>query len=281
MRAPPCRKFFRVGSLGFLFNGIFSALLITATSVTAGEPRSAHNPETLSIAAASNLVYALDAVNAAFRESAPEISLTVATGASGSLVAQIRHGAPYDVFLSADLDYPRALIASGHAAADTLTTFATGRLVLWTTRPGVPLDSLAGTVRSDLVRKLAIAHLETAPYGRAARETLERLGAWTDVQPKIVIGENISQTAQFVETGNADAGFVALSLVLSPKLTDRGRWLEVPAELHSPLDQGAIITRRAAKNPAAARYLAFLRTERAQQILQRFGYAVPFGAAAP
>ncbi|HYD84907.1 MAG TPA: molybdate ABC transporter substrate-binding protein [Opitutus sp.] len=264
-----------MGSLRLFFHGIFSALLAATSSVTAAEPRPARDRETLSIAAAANLVYALDAVNAAFHHTAPEISLTVATGASGSLVSQIEHGAPYDVLLSADVDYPRALIAAGHAVPATLVTFATGRLVLWTTHPDIPLESIAATVRSERVRKLALAHLDTAPYGRAAQQTLEALGAWTDAQSKIVIGENITQTAQFVDTRNADAGFVALSLVLSPKLRDRGRWLEVPAELHAPLDHAAVITQRGENNPAAARYLAFLRSKPAQEILQRFGYAVP------
>lgn len=260
-----------MGSLGLFFHGFFS-LLVFATVARSANPSS---PPALSVAAAANLVYALEVLNAAFHETAPDVKLTVATGASGNLVAQIRHGAPFDVFLSADLDYPRALIDSGHADAASLTIFATGRLVLWTARPNVPLDSLADTVRSDRVRKLAIAHLETAPYGRAARETLEQLGAWADVQPKIVIGENITQTAQFVETGNADAGFVALSLVLSPKLKDRGRWIEVPAAFHAPLDQGAVVTRHGAANPAATRYLAFLRSAPAREIFARYGYSTP------
>lgn len=260
-----------MGSPGFFFHGFFFLLVFAAVARCAN----ASSRPSLSVSAAANLVYALEALNAAFHETAPEVKLTVATGASGNLVAQIRHGAPFDVFLSADLDYPRALVDSGHADAASLMTFATGRLVLWTTRADVPLDSLADLVRNDLVRKLALAHLETAPYGRAAHETLEKLGAWTDLQSKIVIGENITQTAQFVETGNADAGFVALSLVLSPKLKDRGRWIEVPAELHTPLDQGAVITRHGAANPAAARYLAFLRSEQAREIFRRFGYAVP------
>lgn len=275
MQPPPCRTFFRVGSLRLFFTGFFSALSLATAAPEAASDRAAPSRETLSIAAAANLVYALDAVNAAFHIAEPDITVTVATGASGNLVAQITHGAPYDVFLSADLDYPRALVASGHADPTTFTTFATGRLVLWTTQPAVPLDSIAATVRSDRVRKLAIAHVDTAPYGRAARETLEKLGAWADLQPKIVTGENITQTAQFVETGNADAGFVALSLVLSPKLKDRGRWIEVPAEFHAPLDQGAVLTLRGAKKPAAVRYLAFLQSEPAREIFKRYGYSAP------
>jgi len=235
----------------------------------------------VSVAAAANLVYALDALDAEFARIAPDVAVTTATGASGGLVAQIENGAPFDVFLSADLDYPKALVAAGHADAQRVTCFATGRLVLWTTNPAVILTSVAATVRDPAVQKLAIANLDTAPYGRAARQALEKLGAWIDARPKLVVGENITQTAQFVETGNADAGFVALSLVLSPKLKDRGRWLEVPATLHAPLDQGAVLTTRGAANPAARRYLAFLASPAAQKILRDFGYGVPGGAGDP
>jgi molybdate transport system substrate-binding protein len=231
--------------------------------------------QALSVAAASNLVYALDELNAAFRREAPDVALTATTGASGSLVAQIGHGAPFDVFLSADLEYPQALINAGDAVPASLTTFAVGRLVLWTTRSQADVSSLAAAVADPAIRRLAIAQTSTAPYGRAAREALEKEGLWASVQPRLVTGENITQTAQFVETGNADAGLVALSLVLSPRLKDRGRWTEVPARLHAPLDQGVVITKRGAANPAATRYLAFLRGPEARKILERFGYGVP------
>ncbi len=245
----------------------------TPASPTATAPA----PTSVSIAAAANLVYALDALNAAFAKVAPELKVTSATGASGNLVAQIKNGAPFDIFLSADVEYPQALVKAGQADAKTLTTFATGRLVLWTTRPAtaVALKSIPETVRDPAVQKLAIANRDTAPYGRAAQQTLEKLGAWADAQPKLVTGDNITQTAQFVETGSADAGFVALSLVMSPKLKDRGRWLEVPANLHAPLDHAAVITLHGATNPAAKRYLDFLRSEPAKKIFRDFGYAVP------
>ncbi len=245
-------------------------VLLLAFAATPGRAAQA-----LSVAAASNLVYALDELNAAFRREAPDIVLTATTGASGSLVAQIGHGAPFDVFLSADLEYPLALINAGNAVPESLTTFAVGRLVLWTTRPGADVSSLAAAVADPSIRRLAIAQTSTAPYGRAAREALEKEGLWASVQPRLVTGENITQTAQFVETGNADAGLVALSLVLSPRLKDRGQWTEVPAHLHAPLDQGAVITTRGAANPAATRYLAFLRGPEARKILERFGYGVP------
>lgn len=231
--------------------------------------------ETVAIAAAANLVYALDALNAEFKQTAPEITITVATGASGNLVAQIKNGAPYDVFLSADLDYPQALVKAGRADTASLRTFAVGRLVLWTTRPGLDPTDVAATVRNPTVKKIAIANPDTAPYGRAAQQALEKLGAKTDAQPKLVVGENITQTAQFVETGNADAGFVALSLVLSPKLKNRGRWTEVPATLYAPLAHGAVLTTRGTTNPAAQRYLNFMSSPPAQKILHDYGYASP------
>jgi len=231
--------------------------------------------EILSIAAASNFTYALDALNAEFKRYSPKTAVVVATGASGTLVAQIRNGAPYDVLLSADLEYPQALIKEGEADAKSLQTFATGRLVLWATKPAIELKSVADAVRNPAVKKIAIANADTAPYGRAAKAALEKLGVWAAAKPKLVTGENISQTAQFVESGGAEAGFVSLSVVLSPKLKVKGHWIEVPAELHAPLAHGVILTTRGAKKAAAKEYLEFLRTPMAQKILKDFGYALP------
>ena len=199
----------------------------------------------------------------------------MSTGASGDLVAQIEHGAPYDVFLSADLHFAEVLVAKGAADPKSLNTFAYGRLVLWTTRPGLDVSDVAATVRSPAVQHLAIANTSTAPYGRAARQALEKLGAWADAPPKLVVGESISQTVQFVETGIADAGFVALSVVVSPKLKGKGAWSEVPAALYDPLGQASVVTGHGAGNPAAERYLAFLKGTSARAILEQFGYRTP------
>ncbi|HYD83745.1 MAG TPA: molybdate ABC transporter substrate-binding protein, partial [Opitutus sp.] len=147
--------------------------------------------------------------------------------------------------------------------------------VLWTTRDDLALPTIADAVRNRSTKRIAIANPDTAPYGRAALQVLEKLGVRAEAEPKIVIGENITQTAQFVATGNAEIGFVALSLLLSPKLKERGRWLEVPANLHSPLEQGAVLTRRGAENPAAKTYLTFLRSATAREILERHGYRAP------
>jgi molybdate transport system substrate-binding protein len=238
-------------------------------------PLAAFAGDKLFIAAAANFVYVLDPLNVQFRKLEPDTEVTVTTGSSGNLVAQITNGAPYDLFLSADMSFPEALIKSGYGEKESLTRFAVGRLVLWTTKPGLKLSSVANTVRSPAVQKLAIANVETAPYGRAAKEALVKLGVWTSVEPKVVTGENITQTAQFVETGNADAGFVAMSLVLSPKLKTKGVWIEVPSELYAPLDHGAVITKHGRDNAAAKRYLLFLHSAEAKEIFARFGYRVP------
>ncbi len=261
----PCRFFFGVESLRFALPVFLFFFVILA-------PRAGARP-TVSVAAASNLVYALDDLANAFRTTHPDIDLLLSTGASGSLVAQIRHGAPCDVFVSADRDYPQALVDAGLADPASLTVFATGRLALWTTRDALALDSIPHVVRE--ARKLALANPDTAPYGRAAQHLLATLDLTAVAAPKIVLGENITQTAQFVETGHADAGFVALSLVLSPRLKNRGRFLEVPANLHPPLQHAAILTPRGTANPAARRFLEFLRSTTAREILRRHGYAIP------
>jgi molybdate transport system substrate-binding protein len=204
--------------------------------------------------------------------------VTVATGASGSLTAQIRNGAPYDVFLSADLAYPRSLIESGDAEGRTLKPFANGQLVLWTTRRDLELTSIPALIGDKSVRKIALANPATAPYGRAAQEALEHMDLWKTAPARLVFGENIAQTAQFVATGNADAGFVALSLVLSSQLKQRGQWIAVPTSSYAPISQGAILTRRGAANPTARRYLEFLSSDEARVILEHFGYLVPVSA---
>lgn len=282
MERPPCRHFFRVGSLRLFFTGFFYFAITSLATAQRTSDVSTPSPAIprgerahLSVGAAANLVYVLDKLNAAFMAAEPELKLTATTGASGSLVAQIQSGAPFDIFLSADLDHPRALVERGHAEPNSFTTFAIGRLVLWTTNPQLTLQSVPTTLRERSVRRIAVANPETAPYGRAAEAALKSLGVWEEVQRKLVFGENITQTAQFVETGNAEVGLVALSLVLSPALKDRGRWIPVPAESYTPLAQAAVLTHRGAKNPTAVRYLTFLQSAPAQEILHRFGYRTP------
>ena len=227
------------------------------------------------IAAAANLAHVIEALTAEFQTANPDTKAETSLGASGSLVAQITHGAPFDVFLSADMDYPRALSANNQADAASLTPFAIGRLVLWTTNSQIKLIDPESALTDSHVRRIAIAHPDTAPYGSAALETLEKLNLTSKLRPKIVIGENVSQVAQFVASGNADLGFVALSLVLAPQLRDRGQWIEVPATWHTPIIQGAVITKKGTTNPKALLFLTFLQSPEARKIFARFGYHVP------
>jgi molybdate transport system substrate-binding protein len=235
----------------------------------------AHGAETVSVAAAANLSHVLQPLDAAFEADHPGVGVTSGIASSGNLVALIGRGAPYDVFLSADLEYPRQLIAAGAADSSTLVTFAYGKLALWTTRPGLELRSVSDVLRSASVREVAVANPRTAPYGRAAVEVVAKLGLEKTVQPKLIFGENISMTAQYVSTGNADIGFVALSLLLAPQLKGQGRWIEIPANLYSPIAEGAVLTRRGQSNSAARAYLRFLASAPARRIFQQFGYGLP------
>ena len=234
--------------------------------------------DAVSIAAAADLVYCLDEMNAAFKKGYPNVELKVASGSSGNFATQIRNGAPYDVFLSADISFPRDLVKAGMADESTLTIYATGKIVLWTTRPDA-VDVTKGLAvlmtKPETVRKLAVANPDHAPYGRAAKEALQHEKLWDAVQTRIVLGENISQTAQFVETGNADAGIVALSLVLSPKLAKVGKWQEIPAEDYARLEQSAVLTKQGMTNALAHAYLDFLRSAEARAIFDRYGFRLP------
>jgi molybdate transport system substrate-binding protein len=251
--------------------------LIIALLATAVVHRAAGAPASVSVAAAANLTYVIEALNAAFARATPGVRVTTTLGSSGNLSAQIRNGAPFDVFLSADVEYPRALAAAGFGDPKTLRTFAVGRLVLWTMRSDIDPADVPAVVHAATVKRLAMAQPRTAPYGRAAQAALESLGLLADARPKLVTGENIAQTAQFVQTGNADAGFVALSFVVSPRLAQRGHWTIVPEKLYRQvsLDHACVVTKHGAANPAAREYLAFLQSETARRIFEQYGYGVP------
>ena len=231
--------------------------------------------ESVSIAAAADLSFCLEDINTAFKKAHPGADLKVSSGSSGNFTTQIKNGAPFEVFLSADVAFPRELIKAGLADESTLTIYAVGRIVLWTSTP----DKVDVTRGFDLLRdpdgpvkKLAVANPDHAPYGRAAKEALQHEKLWEAVQTRLVTGENIAQTAQFVETGNADAGFVALALVLSPRLSQTGKWWEVPADTYNKLEQAVVLTKAGANNPLAKAYIEFLKTGEARAIFDRYGF---------
>ncbi len=233
--------------------------------------------ESVSIAAAADLTYCLDDINAAFKKTHPAADLKVSSGSSGNFTAQIKTGAPFEVFLSADVSFPKELVKAGLADESTLFTYAFGKIVLWTLHPETVdvTQGLAVLSKPEVVKKLAVANPEHAPYGRAAKQALQHDRMWDALQPRIVLGDNIAQTAQFVSSGNADAGIVALSLVTSPKLANVGKWQEIPTEDYAPLEQGAVLTKTGTANPTAKAYMDFLRTPEARAIFDHYGFRLP------
>lgn len=230
-------------------------------------PAAAAQQAPLRIAAAADLAPCIDRLNAA---SGTGASATI--GASGSFYAQIGHGAPYDVFLSADTAYPRALADAGLADPASLFVYAHGRLALWAAGPGVGVDSGLRLLADPAIRRIAIANPEVAPYGKAARAALQRAGLWEQVRDKLVFGENIAQTMQFVESGNAQVGLVSVAHLAGR----RAGWM-LPADAYPPIEQGAILTRRGSANPQAVAYLRFLRSDKGRALLAGCGFTLPPG----
>jgi molybdate transport system substrate-binding protein len=229
----------------------------------------------LLLATAADLSYCIDDIAAAFRKEVPDAEIKISIGASGNFFAQIRNGAPFDAFLSADLDYPAQLARLGAADGSTLTRYAIGRIALWSPDPKLDVNKGLALLRDPRITRVAIANPDTAPYGRAAKAALERDGLWESVQAKLVIGENISQTSQFVQTGNAQVGLVSLASLRSPRLAGVGRYALVPDTGLAPIEQAAIVTKHGAGNPLAARFVRFLGSPAARAILERNGFSIP------
>jgi molybdate transport system substrate-binding protein len=253
------------------------ALLVVNTRPAQGASPAAAPPSVeVRVAAAADLKFALDAVLAATAGEAPGLRPSVTYGSSGSFYAQIENGAPYDLFLSADADYPRRLAARGLAEGDVFL-YAVGRVVLWVpARSKLDIASLGLRALLDpSVRRVAIANPRHAPYGRAAEAAMRSLGVYDEVEGKLVLGENVAQAAHFVESGAADAGVFALSLALAPRMREAGRWVELPAGSHPRMDQGAIVL-KGARNPAGARVLRdVLLGPRGREALARHGFFLP------
>jgi len=224
----------------------------------------------LAIAAAADLNFALGEITRQFRAVDPAVEVEVAYGSSGNFLAQIENRAPFDVFLSADVEYPRRLVAAGVGPASSVFTYAVGRLVVWVPS-GSPLDP-ATALRDPRVKHVAIANPQHAPYGRAAQAALRTLGLYQSVEPKLVLGENIAQTLQFVESGAADVGIVALSLALAPAVSTHGRYWEIPLDSYPRMEQGGIILK---DSNAARGFREFLLSADGRRILKQYGFFVP------
>jgi molybdate transport system substrate-binding protein len=258
-----------VASLGVV------ALAVSFLEVPSPRLAAAQNSCVVTVAAASDLTYAMKDIAADFEKSAA-CTVRVSYGSSGNFETQIENGAPFDVYFSADIAYPRTLEAKGLASPGSTYLYGIGKLILWV-RNDSHLDVSQGldALRDPSVKKIAIANPLHAPYGRAAEEALRKAGLYDAVKDRLVLGENISQTAEFAETGNADAGLIALSLVLSPALKDKGRYLQIPDNLYSPIQQGAVVL-RASKNPQGAQaFLDYVKTPAESATLERYGFVLP------
>jgi len=228
----------------------------------------------LRIAAASDLQAALPAIASRFEQDTGHV-VALTFGSSGNFFTQLQNGAPFDLFLSADIDYPRQLERDGRAEKGSLYEYATGRIVLWT-RNESRIDLTRGLVvlTDPAVRRIAIANPDHAPYGRAAVAALHHEQVYEGVKGKLVRGENISQAAQFVQSGNADVGIVALSLALAPALKNSGRFVEIPESFYPPIEQAAVVIAASHQKAVAQQFVEFLKQPASRRTLQSFGFVV-------
>jgi len=252
------------------------ALLLALTLCLAGAAASVHAEQAPTIAAASDLKFALDELAATYARAGGRAA-RVAYGSSGNLAQQIIQGAPFDIFMSADESFVHRLVER-ELTADGGELYGVGRLVLYAGAaarftPDADLSGLETALRAGAIRRFALANPEHAPYGRAARSALQARGLWTLLEPRIVLGENVSQAAQFALGGDCDGGIFALSLALSPTLAGRGTWVSLPDTLHPPLRQRMVLLRKA--SPAARDFYAFLRQPAAREVFERYGFALP------
>jgi molybdate transport system substrate-binding protein len=230
----------------------------------------------LTIAAAADLSSALKDIGDSFEKNTG-VHLRLSFGASGALTQQIENGAPFDLFFSADMGYPQQLIKDSQAEDSSLYEYAVGKLVLW-----VPADSALDVEHQGMqalldpsVKKISIANPQHAPYGRAAVEALKHAGLYDRLSDRFVMGENISQAAQFVESGNTQAGFVALAHAVAPSMQGKGKYWIVPADYYAPLAQGVVILSRSSHKKEAEQFLQYFKTKPVSETLQKYGFTLP------
>jgi len=239
---------------------VASVALCVSWSVSAAEVR---------VAVAANFTHTLEQLQSQF-ETATPYRMSIVSGSTGKLFAQISTGAPFDVFLSADSAAPTRLVESGQALADSQFTYARGRLVLWSAQA----ESVKGGAQAlrTGTQRIALANPKHAPYGRAAQQALSELQLWDTVQPRVVLGENVNQALQFAATGNATWAFVGLAQVFSLPPQQRGGYWAVPSDLYTPITQDAVLLVRGRDNPAAHEFRTYLHSPAARALIQREGY---------
>ncbi|MGH7209622.1 MAG: molybdate ABC transporter substrate-binding protein [Nitrospiraceae bacterium] len=251
------------------------ALMVSLFGLGLLQPSVARSDD-LTIAAASDLNFAFKELVAEYeKRTGNHIKLSL--GSSGNFYSQIQNGAPFDLYFSADIGYPKKLQEAGHALPDSLYKYAVGRIVLWTpARSPLELEKLGMHVLLDpAIKRIAIANPKHAPYGRAAVAAMKHFKVYDRVKDKFVLGENISQAAQFVESGASDIGIVALSLALAPTMKAAGKYWEIPSEAHPPLEQGAVILKSSKNQGAGKLFVEFMKGPQGQEIMRRYGFTLP------
>lgn len=240
------------------------SLLIAATTAHA---------EKITVAAAADLKFVMDEIVTTFKQANPTDQVEVIYGSSGKFHTQIQQGAPYDLYFSADIAFPRELAKAGFAASE-VKPYAFGRIVLWSASMDATKMTLA-SLSDPKVTRIAIANPKHAPYGKRAEEALKVSGLWEKVEPKLVYGENIAHAVQFTQTGNAQVGIIALSLAINPELSKRGGYWLIPDKLHQPLEQGFVITKRAEGNALAKRFADYISSKPARAVMTKYGFVLP------
>ena len=231
------------------------------------------NAQSLRIAAASDLRWALEEVSTAFQREHPG-KIAITYGSSGNFHSQLMNKAPFDLFLSADAAYPKDLVERSLGVKDSLFVYGIGRVVLWVPKASpIAVEKLGlAALREPSVKKIAIANPKHAPYGRAAEAAMKKAGAWEGLQDKLVLGENISQAAQFVQSGAADIGFIALSLAIAGPMKDQGRWWLIPYEDHPAIEQGGVILSSASDPVFARDFRDYLMSAEGIRIMKKHGF---------
>jgi len=271
---PPRVIFPELGQIGAVIGTSFILAICFFPTVLACAQSS--NSQGLTVAAAADLSSALPDVADRYQKQTG-VTVKLSFGASGALTQQIENGAPFDLFFSADMDYPRQLIAAGDADGSSLYEYAVGKLVLWVpANSPLHLDQKGINVLFDpSVKKIAIANPEHAPYGRAAVAALKHAGIYDRVSGRLVLGENVSQAAQFVESGNAQVGFVALAHAVAPSMQGKGKYWIVPSTDYPPLAQGVVIVSHSQHRKEASEFLAYIKAEQTTGLLRKYGFEVP------
>lgn len=253
----------------------WAAALIWFFSIMLMFPVGAVAAEEITIAAASDLNFAMKDLVAEYEKTTGN-HVKLSLGSSGNFYAQIQNGAPFDLYFSADIGYPKKLEDAGLTVPGSLYRYAVGRIVLWTGRKSsIDVSKGIDALREPAIKKIAIANPKHAPYGRAAVAAMEHYNVYNLTKDKLVLGENISQAAQFVESGACDIGIIALSLALAPPMKTAGTYWEFPASAHPPIEQGATMLKSSKHQDVSKQFLDFMKDAQGQEIMKRYGFTLP------